>query len=133
MVLWHHTSTCLTVRSHLSHSRGGTGPVDGPNACPEPLPFWTVHATVSTHMLSKPKNACGNNSPSIHVGFLGCRQSLAVGGEGGGVARSGRVAGTTNLKYASAICQYTTLLYTLIRELVRSFFISWDRGLKDIV
>ena len=40
------------------------------------------------------------------------------------------VAGTTNLK-CSAICQYTTL--HPLTELVQSFFISWDRGLKDIV
>ena len=46
---------------------------------PEPLPFWTVHATVSTHMLSKPKNACeGARRQRDDASELG--EALVLGG-----------------------------------------------------
>ena len=106
---------------------GGTGPVDGPNAARTATNRYHfglhVYATVSTYMLSKPKNACGNNSPAS-CGLSG--MPSIVGGGGGGVARwpGPPIRNSAHLPLHPL---------RLIRGLVRIFFISWDRGLKDIV
>ena len=105
--------------SHPSHSSVGgtaTGPVDSPSGSgPELLPFWTVHATVSTYPHAEANLRMHVGTTAHHVGFPGCRQSLGeevvCGAARGGAGRDRRSAIRRD-------CQYTTL--HPLRELVRS-------------